>query len=207
MTRWIAGLDRLTAASRPAWGWLGELCLVVLGVHLAADRLDDLLLDLLAPLQVPWPTPDFALQLSTWTAVAVELHVVCWAAWMLWRSRNHAALTGREWLDRLTIRSALAVLAWAPLALVGSWVVAMAVEDFTAPVLGEPALWLSWVVAGLVAWRLGWPGFARVLFQAPQPGRRIEGWMALPTVLTVTVLGGIYGLPLQGALDLLASLR
>lgn len=197
MLRWLARLDHLTAASRPAWGWLGELALIVLGIHLAADRLDDRILDLMVPLQLPWPSPEFPLQLATWTAIAVELFVVGWAAWMLVRSRAEPVDGVKEWGRRATLTSLLAPLAWAPLALVGAWVVAMALEDVTAPLLGEPALWLSWVVAGLIAWRLGWSGLVRVLTRPPEPRRRLEGWFAAPAVLLVVGLALRYGLPLH----------
>lgn len=205
MLRWLTGLDRLAAASRPAWGWLGELAVVVLGIHLAADRLDDWILAALAPVELPWPSPDFPLQLATWTAVTAELWVAAWAAFMLWRSRNEAVTSAREWAHRASVSSVLAALAWAPLALVGAWVVAMAIEDVTAPLLGTPALWLSWVVAGLIAWRLGLSGWLRVARQAPQPRRRIEGWWLAPPVVLVTVLAVRHGLPVHSLQALWAA--
>lgn len=203
--RWLAGFDRLTAASRPAWGWIGELSLIVLGIHLAADRLDDLLLIWLSALQLPWPAPDFPQQLATWTAVGVELHVVIWAAWMLFRSRAEAVDSPRAWLDRFSIHAALCALAWAPLALVGSWVLAMAFEDLVAPWLGQAALYLSWGVAVLAAWRLGWHGWVRVTTRVPEPRKKIEGWLAAPTVILVAVLGAVYGLPIRGLIDQLSA--
>lgn len=205
MLRWLAATDRLTAASRPAWGWLGELSLVILGVHLAADRLDDVLLGWLAPLQLPWPTPDTPLLMATWAAIAVELLVDIWAAWTLFRSRSEAVTGPNEWLGRASIGNAVAAVAWGPLALVGAWVVAMAVEDLAAPHLGEPALWLSWLVAASIAWRLGWPGWLRVALQGPQPQKRIDGLLAAPLVLVVLALAVRHGLPIHHLSALIAT--
>ena len=132
MIRAALAVDRWTARSRPAWSWLGEIALVTLGIHLAADRLDDLMIHGLAGLDLPWPTPEAPLLIATWTAVAVELQVVAWMAWMLWRCRAAPMSSFNEVLSRLSIRTALAPLAWGSLALVGGWVVAMAVEDAIA---------------------------------------------------------------------------
>ena len=178
-------MDRRAVADRP-------------GDPPGGDRLDDLLLAWLSDLSLPWPSPDFPLQLATWTAIAVELHVVLWAAWMLFRSRAEAVESVKGWFERFSLHAAMCLLAWAPLALVGSWVLAMAVEDFAAPMIGQPALWLSWVVAALVAWRLGWHGWVRVTTRVPEPRKRIDGLLAVPTVVLVTVLGVLYGLPVRG---------
>lgn len=201
MLRWLAGFDRLVSASRPAWGWVGELALVVLGVHLAADRLDDLLLGWVAPLPVAWPTEDFALGLSTWTAVAVELYAVGWAAWTLLRSRAEPVASRRDWLERASVHAVVAPLCWIPLALAGAWVVAMALEDAAVPWVGEPATWAAWALAALVAWRLGWSGWSRVALRAPVPQKRLDGLFATLPIVLVGALAARYGLPLYTVLE------
>ena len=55
LVRWVLGLDAFVARTRPAWWWVGQLAVVLLGVHLAADRLDDLITSGLVATGIPWP--------------------------------------------------------------------------------------------------------------------------------------------------------
>jgi hypothetical protein len=156
------------------------------------------MMDAMAALPVPWPTPEFPLAAATWSAVGIELFVIAWAGWVLWRHRANPVATTREWFERLSIGSFLAILAWAPLCCVGAWVVAMAVEDQVALYALELAAPAGWCTALIVGWRLGWTGLQRVATRLPQAEHRWQGWMAAPPVLLVTGLALRHGLPIHG---------
>src|SRR5687768_6902799 len=104
MMRFVVRLDALLAASRPLWGWLAEIAVVFLGVHLAADRLDDVLADWIARIHVAWPDPETPLAIATWCAIGVELVVCAWAGVELVRSTAPPAASAKEWGRRLTAR-------------------------------------------------------------------------------------------------------
>ena len=131
-------------------------------------------------------------------SVGLEGFVVVWAAWTLWTSSAEPVETTREWAQRQCVGSVTALLAWAPLTVVGAWVVAMAVEDAVAVHALEAARPLGWLVALVVGWRLGWSGIRRVTTRTPVPESRLQGaWAALP-VLLVAGLALRHGLPIHG---------
>ncbi len=198
MLRWINKLDQMVSFTSPSWLWAGQWATVVLGVHLAADRLDDHLGNGLAGVPIPWPSPEFPLVAATWFAVVVELMVCAWALWTLGIARAEPAKNFRTWRGRLSIRSVLAPLFWAPVAMAGCWVVAMSVEDATSVWLDEAAAPLGWVVAASVGLRLGVSAWIKLVRQMPDPKNRLEGIWATPFVLLVTGLAAFHGLPIRG---------
>lgn len=198
MWRGVAGTDRWVARTRPAWLWLGQLALVVLGVHLAADRLDDALAGWLAASPIPWPEPEQPLTLGTWAAVGLELAGVAWATLTLFRASAPPVAGAREWVRRGSVHTWLAPLFWAPTALAGAWVLGMAVEDAVAAWAPAAAAPCGWVAAGLVAWRLGLTGLLRVVVATPVPVRRAEGAWAAAPILLLTAFAVRFGLPVWG---------
>lgn len=200
MLRWINKLDRLLSFSSPSWLWLGQWATVLLGIHLAADRLDDHLLEALLQVPFGWPSPEFPLAAATWFAVAVELMVGAWALWTIGITRNEPAKNFAVWRARLSVRSVVAPLFWAPVAAAGSWVVAMSIEDATSQVLLEAAQPLGGLVAAVVGLRLGGSAFVRMVRQMPEPKNRLEGLWATPFVLLVAGLAAFHGLPIRGML-------
>jgi hypothetical protein len=191
-------IDGLVSNGRPTFHWVGQISVTILGIHLATDRLDDLLSPWLAGIQVAWPSPEAPLTAATWCAVAVELAIVFWATWVLVGARAKPAETTREWRERLSVRSVVAPLFWAPTSLAGAWVVGMAVEDLAAPwLLGHAAL-LGGFTTALVAWRLSATGFLRVLRRTPHPRSRLQGLMWAPVAGVVAGLAAVHGLPLWG---------
>ena len=201
MMRWILAADRLTAASRPTWGWAGQLGLVALGVHLAADRLDDLVGGWLGQLPLAWPSPEVPLSAGTWLAIGLELHVCLWAAWVLLRHRAEPVSTAREWLGRGSVGAVLALVGWGPLAAVGAWVVGMAVEDALAPWLHEAASPVAWIVALAALVRLGGTAWLQVLRRPPERRSWADGLLAAPSVVLITGLAVRHGLPLAPLLE------
>src|SRR5687767_10763690 len=102
LVRWVLGLDVFVARTRPAWWWVGQLAVVLLGVHLAADRLDDLLTAGLVATGIPWPEPEQPLTLGTWTAVLSELYVAGWATIAWFRAGDGEVGTFADWTERAT---------------------------------------------------------------------------------------------------------
>lgn len=197
MLRAMDRLDQLVAATRPTWGWLGELAVVVLGIHLAADRLDDLLVTGIVALGLPWPDPNTPLVVATWTAVGVELALSVWIAALLLAARAEPASSACAWWDRCSARGVLAPLLFASAGIAGVWVVQMAVEDLVAPVLQGGSAVLAWVLALLVAWRFLWPGLVRLVRRMPRAPRLLAGIGWAPMVLVVALLAVRHGWPVQ----------
>lgn len=198
MLRWLFGLDGLVARTRPAWAWLGQLAVVLLGVHLAADRLDDGISVALAGSGIPWPEPDQPLTLGTWTAVLLELYVAGWVTIASVRANEDAVATPRAWLDRASLHGIAAPIVWAPTSLAGAWVIGMATEDLVADLWPAGAAAIGWLVAALVVWRIVAPGLIRIVRATPIPGHR---WDGAVTIWPAVLIGGLairYGLPVWG---------
>ncbi len=197
----IATTDGWVSTTRPAWLWLGQLAVVALGVHLASDRLDDMVTGALTTLPFSWPDPELPLQVATWLALGCELAAVLFAAWCMVRSTGERVDHPRTWLARASVQSVLAPLFWAPTALAGAWVIGMAVEDRVAQwstLMASPA---AWAVSLLVAWRLAGSGLLRVLRHPSTPKRRIDGIAWTPLALGLAWLAVRHGLPIWGWLQ------
>jgi len=191
-------IDALVSSARPTYHWLGQISVTILGIHLAADRLDDLISPWMAKIQVAWPSPEAPLTAATWCAVAVELTVVLWATWALMSACAQPVESVRQWRDRLSVRSVFTPLFWAPTSLAGAWVVGMAVEDLTAPWLLGHATLLGGVTTVVVAWRLSVTGWIRVLRCTPVPRSRLQGLVWVPVAGVVAGLAAVHGLPIWG---------
>jgi hypothetical protein len=196
--RWVLGLDGFVSRTRPAWAWVGQLALVLIGVHLAADRLDDGITTALVASGIPWPEPEQPLTIGTWTAVLLELYVAAWITVAAFRATEAPAASMREWWERWSPHNLAAPLVWAPTALAGAWVIGMETEDVVAGWWSSGASAVGWIVAGLVVLRLGWPSLVRVSRCAPTPGHRWDGAVTIWPVVVVAGLAVRYGLPIWG---------
>jgi len=201
MIRALLKLDGALAWSRPAWLWAGQLAVIALGVHLAADRIDDLLLGWLTPLDLPWPDPEMPLDVSGYTALFVELASVLTAGWLLARARATPPRGWREVLGRVSITGVVGPLFWIPTALAGTWVVGMATEDLVASVAPGAAQPVAIVLAALVGVRLALTGAWRVTACSPCSKHYYDGLLVAPMLLIVAGIAGRYGLPLWGWLQ------
>ena len=201
MVQWVLGLDGLIARSRPAWWWAGQLAVVLLGVHLAADRLDDGITALLAGSSIPWPEPEQPITLGTWSAVLLELYVAGWAAVAWFRASEEPVDSVQTWVQRATLHAITAPVFWAAAMLAGAWVVGMATEDLVASFWPAAASISAWLVAVFVVWRVGLPGLWRVLVSTPIPGHRWDGVLTVWPALLVAGLALRYGLPVWGWLS------
>ncbi len=198
MIRNALAVDGFVARTRPAWAWLGEVAVAWLGVHLAADQLDDLLGGWLAGCGVAWPEPEQPLVAGTWAAVLVELLVAGWLLWARGRLGSDGVRGRREWAKRASVEAVLAPLAFLVFGLAGSWVMAMAVEDGVAPWSEVASAPLGALVGLAVAGRLALPAAWRAALAPPEVRRRWTGAPAAPPVLLLVALAARHGLPIWG---------
>ena len=198
MIRFFARFDSFVALTRPTWVWAGQLAVLILGIHLAADQLDDHLLGLIATAPINWPDPEMPIAVAVWSALALELLVVTWAAIALWRSLLAEPISRDNWRQTITIASFVGPLFWVPVSLAGAWVVGMAVEDVLFAWIPDFAFHIGWIVAGLVAWRLALTGLIRLVRCRPARKRWSEGLGWAPALLGFAVLAVLYGLPIWG---------
>jgi len=198
LTTLIRQTDAWIAATRPGWLWLGQLALVALGVHLAADRLDDLLLDAVLALPLPGGASTGPEHVAVGAALVLELAVVVRAAWVLASSAGGPDPAWSAWWRKRSVESLVRPLFWAVMALGGAWTLAMAVEDATATYLGDPvAKGLGLLAGGLAAWRLGWTGWRRTTGGLFLPRHGWAGLLWAPALLACTAVG-LMQLPLWG---------
>jgi hypothetical protein len=203
----LSRLDALVARTRTWWLWLGQLALLALGVHLAADHLDDAIAAGLRALPLPWPDPETPTALGTWGALCMELIGVLWSAWALARAHEAPVATIRDWGRRASIHAVSAPLAWLPLALAGAWSIGMATEDTVAswlPTMKDDGFTVAqgagWMAAALVVWRIAWPGLVDLVRCTPTPKHRREGLLWLPVLVVLSGFAWRYGVPVWGLL-------
>lgn len=210
MTTFVTQADSLAARTRTGWVWIGQVALVVLGIHGAADRLDDVMGSLLVSTDIgswlpqsafpgmAWVSHETLMGVSIAFAITLELLVVAWAIYARLRANDPPIQDPRDWWSRRSIHAGIAAFAWLPLALAGCWVVAIAIEDQLADLLPNVAIYVGLVVAVLIAWRLGLTGWIRVVRHTPVPRRPLEGWPWIVPVGLVSILALRYGLPIWG---------
>jgi len=192
--RLVTGFDRAVGVTRPLWQWLGQAGLVLLGVHLAADRLDDLVYDaLLAIPQAQIGAEQLAL-VAAWGAVALELVVVLKVCGALLLTAREPELSWRGWWSARSVDAWLMPVFWGAAALAGAWTVGMSIEDLLAEQGVVGAEIAGWGLAALMAWRLGWTGWKRVV-GALAPGRFSRGLGWALAVAPLTLLTLMHGLP------------
>ena len=192
----IRRLDATLSVTRPLWGWIGQVALVVMGTHLAADRLDDAIGQALSSLPIPWSSLDLPFSIGIWLAVGAELAVTLWSLWALARAVADPVSGPREWVSRWSLHNVMAPVFWLTVSLAGCWTIAMAIED----ALGgfTYASWCAWGGAAVVAWRLSLTGCWHLLRSPPVPRKRREGWLFLPLLLVVGGFALRYGWPIWG---------
>lgn len=188
---WLAGTSR-------RWRWIGHLAVVWIGVHFAADRVDDAVASALGIL--PWPAPDLPLVLGTWSAIALELYVDGWAAFTWARSGGPAIDSFAAWRARVTPAAVAAPALWLTAGIAGVWVTGMAVEDLLPD--GALSRGAAAVVDAALVWRLVWPALSRVGARpapaAPLPPAALAA--ALAPVALVAALAVRHGWPIWGLL-------
>lgn len=204
--------DRVLTKARPLFVGMGQLGLVALGVHLAADRLDDHVFQLLvqandalsplyARLSLTGIEADALIGPSAWVALGLELVVDAVLFLALGLTPQHPELSWSSYKRTLGVKAVVVPLTWIPLVLAGAWSVAMALEDVLSAWHAQGAQWLAGGIAALVVWRLGWSGWCRVVGGLSVPKSKWTGLAAAPLLLLVAGLAARYGLPVWGWLS------
>lgn len=199
MLKLLKGIDQAISLTRPLWAWLGQLALVLLGIHLAADQLDDYLYALLTLGELPWPDANAPKLIAAGGALVLELAIVGRAAFAILLTPQQPELSWSSYKRRLSVEAISLPLFWGTAAVAGSWVVGMATQDALYPYDPLVAAILSWAVALLVAWRLGLSGWRRVVGALDDPPKaRTRGLIEAPFLLGVAFLVLWDGLPIWG---------
>jgi len=219
----LRGSDRAAGGLASVATTLGQVALVCLGVHLAADQLDDRFLSLLtlardqldvflaeplgrAAMAVGLEQGDVALwtriplaAVSAWSALVVELvaAVVLVGSFLL--TARRPALSWSAWRAALSIHAVVMPLALAGVLMAGSWSMAMAAEDLL------PSHTAARVAAGVlglaVLLRFGLPAWARAVGALERSGRARRDLLAALVIAPVGLLAWMHGVPLWGWLS------
>jgi hypothetical protein len=218
--RLLRGSDRAAGGLARVATTLGQVALVCLGVHLAADQLDDRVLALLqagqglldAHLAVPLGRAAAAVGLdqghvavwelipvavvATWIALAMELvasAVLC-ASFLL--TERRPALSWAAWRQALSLHAVVLPLALAGVLVAGSWSMAMAAEDLL------PAHASARIAGGLlglaVLLRFGLPAWGRAVGALERSGRLRRDLLTAAAIAPVGLLAWMHGVPLWG---------
>lgn len=194
----LLAFDAGLASTRGLWLWVGQLAVVLLGVHLAADRLDDLLLDGLLRTGLVDAEADWPGEAARWVAVLLELGVIFWAFTVHMRGLASRVASFAEWRARASLEALVRPLFWAPVSASGAWVIAMAVEDSLAPWWPVGARGLGAALGAMAAWRLAATGAWKVALAVPPARTALQGWWWAPAPLGFAALAVWRGLPIWG---------
>ncbi len=216
---WLSVTDRAAGGIARLSTTLGQIALVILGVHLVGDQLDDLLLGamsgavealdgplsrLTAALDRPHgTTPRLSdLPLTTaaaWGALCVELaaSAALSAAFVL--SSRRPELSWASLRGALCVHAVVMPLALAGVLLAGCWSMAMAAEDLLP--VSDIAPWAAGILAAAVGGRFGLPAWLRALGAlSPATSWRQGLWLS-ELLLPVGVLAWRHGVPVWGWLS------
>jgi len=195
---------------------LGQCALVVLGVHLAADNLDDrVLVGLTAAVELAerllagtggrllagaegtlegLPLP----ALAACSALAVETAAVGLLCGAFLLTPRQARPSWCAWRRALGVRAVVVPVVLSGVLLAGAWSLAMSVEDVlpASPV----APWAAGLVALAALLRFGEPAWSRAVAALEPPQRFTEGLAAALVLAPVGLLAWMYGVPLWGLL-------
>ena len=218
--RGLAASDRLAGGlARLATTW-GQLALVALGTHLAADTLDDAFAAGLALLQqqadahlsgplgglaeaLGYPYVTFFLwdslptaAVAAWAALSVELTTTALLCGAFILTPRQAPLSWAAWRQARCIHALLLPPALLGVVLAGSWSLAMAAEDLLPP--SPIAAWAAGALGIATLLRFGLPALARAIAALdPEPPWR-RGLLAAPFLSTIGGLAWLHGVPVWG---------
>lgn len=171
---------------------LGQIALVCLGVHLASDRLDDLIARGLTAIAVPWIDASFVV-VAAWVALGVELaaDVLFAGAILLTDAKRRPSY--RSWRRVRSVESMVLPLSLAGVILAGGWSLAMGIEDLIPNArIGAAAL----AVAALL--RFGWPAWSRAVSHLERPSRWTRGLASALVLAPIGWLAWTHGVPIWG---------
>jgi hypothetical protein len=218
--RLLKGGDRAAGGLAAVAATLGQVALVCLGVHLAADQLDDRALAGLTALQ-GWLDSTLAgplghaaeslgldfdafllwdgLPLATmaaWLALVVELLAAALLCASFLLTGRRPQLSWKAWRQAVSLHAVVLPLALAGVLLAGSWSMAMATEDLL------PVHHASRLAAGLlglaVLLRFGLPAWGRAVAVLERSGRPRRDLLVALVITPVGLLAWMHGVPIWG---------
>jgi len=199
---------------------LGQVALTILGVHLAADRLDDGLLaactaaqgwldaHLAGPLGsaatavgldydalLLWDRLQLA-PVAAWSAFAVEVAAVCLLCASFLLTPRRPTLSWRAWRSGLSVHALVLPLALSGVLLAGGWSLTMATEDLLpSSVVATVAAGVLGLVAVL---RFGLPAWGRAVAALERSGKPVRDLAVTLVIGPIGLLAWVHGVPLWG---------
>ncbi len=169
---------------------LGQVALVFLGVHLAADQLDDRIARALSA--IVWFDGNLVVA-AAWIALAIELaaDVLLAGAILLTDAKRRPSL--RAWRRVRSVESVVLPISLGGVILAGGWSLAMGIEDLIPNArIGAAALAIAAVL------RLGWPAWSRAVSHLERPPRWTRGLASALVLAPIGWLAWTHGVPIWG---------
>jgi len=168
---------------------LGQVALVCLGVHLAADQLDDRIARALSAI---WFDANLVVP-AAWVALLVELAADGMFAGAILLTDPKRRPTFRAWRRVRSVESAVLPFSLAGVIVAGGWSLAMGIEDLIPNArVGATAL----AVAALL--RFGWPAWSRAVSHLERPSRWTRGLAPALVLAPIGWLAWTHGVPIWG---------
>jgi hypothetical protein len=169
---------------------LGQVALVCLGVHLASDRLDDLIARALS--EIVWFDGNLVVP-AAWVALIVELAADVLFAGAILLTNPKSRPSFRAWRRVRSVESVVLPFALAGVILAGGWSLAMGIEDLIPNArIGATAL----AIAALL--RFGWPAWSRAVSHIERPERWTRGLASALVLAPIGWLAWTHGVPIWG---------
>ncbi len=218
--RLLRGSDRAAGGLARVSATLGQVALVCLGVHLAADQLDDRALAGLTALQ-GWLDTTLAgplggaaesmgmgfdallfwdgLPLSTmsaWLALVVELLAAALLCSSFLLTGRKPTLSWSAWRSALSIHALVLPITLAGVLLAGSWSMAMAAEDLMP--VHVASRWAAGLLGLAVLLRFGLPAWGRAVAVLERSGKPRRDLLVALVMTPVGLLAWMHGVPIWG---------
>lgn len=218
--RLLKGSDRAAGGLARVAATLGQVALVCLGVHLAADQLDDRALAGLTALQ-GWLDASLAgpmgsvaegmgldfdallfwdglpiATMAAWLALVVELVAAALLCGSFLLTGRRPQLSWSGWRQALSIHAVVLPLTLAGVLLAGSWSMAMAAEDLM-PVLAT-SRWAAGLLGLAVLLRFGLPAWGRAVAVLERSGKPRRDLLVALVMTPVGLLAWMHGVPIWG---------
>lgn len=213
--------DKIAGKVAETTSTLGQISLICLGVHFAADQLDDKVLfgfhylENLADIHLSSIAQNLAEkigleknrlliwtelpleQMSTIGALLEELLVILIMARSIILSPKYPKLSFKLWKSVFSINAVVLPFTFGTVLIAGGWSMAMAVEDIIqipySSVLGA-------IIGLLVVWRFGVNSLLRAIGALEKPNNHFYSLIEAIILLPIGILALIYGIPVWGLL-------
>ena len=216
----LTASDRVAGRLAKALSGFGQVALIAMGVHLAADRLDDLALVGLGAVQagldrwlagplvglaewvhLPYDTLLFwdGLPLAVMAAglaLGVEvLAILSLSASFLFTHRQ-TRLSWARYRRALSVRAVVLPLCLSGVLLAGSWSLSMAAEDLLPPSRFAP--WAAWALGVAASLRFGLAAWVRAVANIERPTHVLRSLLVSAVLAPVGLIAWMEGVPFWG---------